>query len=252
MRVPAEDDDSVHATSGIILLGFHSTLQPGGQPLIVVVVRQHSDPAEHVVIRQSVVNPSQSRQRFTSPSRLSLGTGGLMRTTWITPAIVGATLLMVSHVGAQTDFQWRGRLAAGQTIELKGINGDIRATASSSGDVEVTAARIRTAQQPGRRPNRGRPTFGRRHDLRGVSNRSRPRTQQLRARPRRPLEHAGQRHRGALRRARALRRRLHRAHGERRNQRRVAARRRGSLLGQRVGAAHDHRSRGRESRSTVP
>jgi DUF4097 and DUF4098 domain-containing protein YvlB len=68
--------------------------------------------------------------------------------TWIRPAIVGATLLMVSHVAAQVDFQWRGRLASGQTIELKGINGDIRATASSSGDVEVTAARSARRSNP--------------------------------------------------------------------------------------------------------
>ena len=71
-----------------------------------------------------------------------------MRTNWITPAVVGATLLMLSHVGAQTDFQWHGRLASGQTIELKGINGDIRATASSSGEVEVTAARSARRSNP--------------------------------------------------------------------------------------------------------
>src|SRR5471030_798583 len=71
-----------------------------------------------------------------------------MRTNWMTPALVGATLLAASHVIAQTDFQWRGRLAPGQTIELKGINGDIRATASSSGEVEVTAARTARRSNP--------------------------------------------------------------------------------------------------------
>jgi|SRR5436190_1471014 len=39
------------------------------------------------------------------------------------------------------DFQWRGQLGSGQAIEIKGVNGDVRATASSSGDVEVTATR---------------------------------------------------------------------------------------------------------------
>lgn len=37
------------------------------------------------------------------------------------------------------DFRWSGRLGAGQTIEIKGINGDVRAEASSGNEVEVTA-----------------------------------------------------------------------------------------------------------------
>jgi hypothetical protein len=65
-----------------------------------------------------------------------------MRTNWITPLVVGATLLAsASPATAQADFQWHGQLTSGQTIEIKGINGDVRASASSSGEVEVTAAR---------------------------------------------------------------------------------------------------------------
>src|SRR5262245_58651329 len=64
-----------------------------------------------------------------------------MRTTMIVAAATSLTaLLTVSPAGAQ-DFQWRGQLTSSQTIEIKGINGDIRATASGSGDVEVTATR---------------------------------------------------------------------------------------------------------------
>ncbi len=37
------------------------------------------------------------------------------------------------------DFEWRGRLAPGQTLELKGINGDIRAELSDGDEVEVVA-----------------------------------------------------------------------------------------------------------------
>jgi hypothetical protein len=71
-----------------------------------------------------------------------------MRAHWMTPVMVGATLLLGSHIAAQTDFQWRGRVASGQTIEIRGTNGDIRATASSSGEVEVTAARSARRSNP--------------------------------------------------------------------------------------------------------
>jgi Toastrack DUF4097 len=71
-----------------------------------------------------------------------------MKAHWMTPVMVGATLLLGPHIAAQTDFQWRGRVASGQTIEIKGTNGDIRATASSSGEVEVTAARSARRSNP--------------------------------------------------------------------------------------------------------
>ena len=57
------------------------------------------------------------------------------------------TMLGVSPAAAQ-DFQWRGQLTSGQSIEIKGINGDIRATASSTSDVEVTAARSARRSNP--------------------------------------------------------------------------------------------------------
>lgn len=43
------------------------------------------------------------------------------------------------------EFHWSGRLAAGRTIEIKGINGDVRAEAASGNEVEVTA--IKTARR---------------------------------------------------------------------------------------------------------
>ena len=72
-----------------------------------------------------------------------------MRTNWMTVVIVSVTMLVAaSHAAAQTDFQWHGQLTSGQTIEIKGINGDVRATASSSGEVEVTAARSARRSNP--------------------------------------------------------------------------------------------------------
>ncbi|MFQ5889805.1 MAG: DUF4097 domain-containing protein [Gemmatimonadota bacterium] len=37
------------------------------------------------------------------------------------------------------EFRWSGRVARGKTVEVKGINGDIRAASASGGDVEVLA-----------------------------------------------------------------------------------------------------------------
>jgi hypothetical protein len=50
-------------------------------------------------------------------------------------------LLAGSPAAAQGDFHWAGALTSGQKIEIKGVNGSIRATASSSGQAEVTATK---------------------------------------------------------------------------------------------------------------
>jgi hypothetical protein len=50
----------------------------------------------------------------------------------------------VSPIAAQrstADFQWRGTVLQGSEIEIKGVNGDVRATAGSGNEVEVTAVR---------------------------------------------------------------------------------------------------------------
>ncbi len=51
-----------------------------------------------------------------------------------------ATASLTSPLHAESpEFRWAGRLAAGQTIEVKGINGTISAEPASAGEVEVTA-----------------------------------------------------------------------------------------------------------------
>src|SRR5688572_12780540 len=40
-----------------------------------------------------------------------------------------------------SDFRWQGKVAAGRTIEIKGVNGSIQATGSPGEDVEVVATR---------------------------------------------------------------------------------------------------------------
>ena len=65
-----------------------------------------------------------------------------MRVNWTGCAFAGLTLLVsATSAAAQTPFEWRGQLASGQAIEIKGINGPVRATGTSSPDVEVKAIR---------------------------------------------------------------------------------------------------------------
>jgi putative adhesin len=62
--------------------------------------------------------------------------------------VVSLVLGAASSAAAQNDFQWRGQIASGQTLEIKGINGDIHAVASSSGDAEVTATKSAQRSNP--------------------------------------------------------------------------------------------------------
>jgi len=71
-----------------------------------------------------------------------------MRTNLTGAVLAGLALLGASNAAAQGDFQWHGQLTSGQTIEIKGINGDIRATASSSGEAGVTATRTARRSNP--------------------------------------------------------------------------------------------------------
>jgi hypothetical protein len=59
-------------------------------------------------------------------------------------------LSAAATAAAQTDFEWTGQLAPGQRIEVVGVNGSIRASASQGGNIVVTA--VKTAG------NRGNPS----------------------------------------------------------------------------------------------
>jgi hypothetical protein len=49
---------------------------------------------------------------------------------------------------AQADFNWRGQLGSGQALEIRGVNGEINATASGSGDAEVHATKSANRSDP--------------------------------------------------------------------------------------------------------
>ena len=53
-------------------------------------------------------------------------------------AVAAAPALALS---AQEEFRWAGKVAAGQAIEIKGVNGGITAVGVSGGEVEVTAVK---------------------------------------------------------------------------------------------------------------
>jgi hypothetical protein len=60
-----------------------------------------------------------------------------------------AAIPALSETFLSTDeFHWSGRLTAGQTIEIKGINGDVRAEASNGNEVEVTATKSARRSNP--------------------------------------------------------------------------------------------------------
>ncbi|MGH9900977.1 MAG: DUF4097 family beta strand repeat-containing protein, partial [Pyrinomonadaceae bacterium] len=48
----------------------------------------------------------------------------------------------------QDDFRWRGPVAAGRVIEIKGVNGDVRAETAAGGEVEVTATKSARRSDP--------------------------------------------------------------------------------------------------------
>ncbi|HEX8921894.1 MAG TPA: DUF4097 family beta strand repeat-containing protein [Pyrinomonadaceae bacterium] len=61
---------------------------------------------------------------------------------------IAANPSLTQTASSADDFRWSGRLAAGRTIEIKGINGDVRAEASSGNEVEVTATKTGRRSDP--------------------------------------------------------------------------------------------------------
>jgi hypothetical protein len=58
-------------------------------------------------------------------------------------------LAFAAPAAAQSsDFEWRGQMAPGQGIEIKGINGSVRAVVARGNEVEVTATRTARRSNP--------------------------------------------------------------------------------------------------------
>lgn len=64
-------------------------------------------------------------------------------------AILGlAAGAAITTSAAAQDFRWTGRLAAGKTLEVKGVNGDVVASAASGNQIEVTAVKRARRSDP--------------------------------------------------------------------------------------------------------
>jgi putative adhesin len=66
-------------------------------------------------------------------------------------AVALATVVVLGlapRVLAQNDFHWSGQLSPGQTLEIKGINGSIRADGAAGGFGEVTATKTAQRSNP--------------------------------------------------------------------------------------------------------
>lgn len=55
--------------------------------------------------------------------------------------LLTGVLALGFSAAAQNDFRWSGKLAGGQTVEIKGVNGDVVAGAAAGSEVEVTAVK---------------------------------------------------------------------------------------------------------------
>jgi hypothetical protein len=61
----------------------------------------------------------------------------------------GAALALAAALSAGADdFRWAGRVAAGQTLEVKGVNGAIHAVAATGSEAEVTAVKTARKSDP--------------------------------------------------------------------------------------------------------
>ena len=66
-----------------------------------------------------------------------------------TRVTIGLLIAAATSAAAQgSDFHWTGKLAAGQRLEIKGVNGDVRATAATGDQVEVTARKHARRSDP--------------------------------------------------------------------------------------------------------
>ncbi len=55
------------------------------------------------------------------------------------PVALAMTAMTLEPAAAQEEFQWRGRVSGGREVEIKGVNGDIRAEIAGGAEVQVIA-----------------------------------------------------------------------------------------------------------------
>lgn len=90
--------------------------------------------------------PLVSAARQPTPAATWAGQVPTPATSEITPASM--PLLPAYLMPAKPEFTWRGRVAPGQAIEVKGVIGDVRAVPSTGRDVEVAATKRADRSDP--------------------------------------------------------------------------------------------------------
>ncbi|HEX7119208.1 MAG TPA: DUF4097 family beta strand repeat-containing protein [Longimicrobiales bacterium] len=79
---------------------------------------------------------------------MGIGSVGRKASGGITVALAVAGVALAPAPTAAQDFTWRGRLAAGATLEVKGVIGDIRAVAADGDGVQVDAEKYGRRDDP--------------------------------------------------------------------------------------------------------
>lgn len=64
------------------------------------------------------------------------------------PFVAAPAVPVVSGAQQQGDFRWSGRMADGQTLEIRGVNGEIRVEAASGSEAQVTATKSARRSDP--------------------------------------------------------------------------------------------------------
>lgn len=73
----------------------------------------------------------------------------MIKSSTVGISLVAALMIAASPALSQAPtFQWRGMVAQGQTLEVRGVNGGVRATASEDGAVHVEATRTARRSDP--------------------------------------------------------------------------------------------------------
>lgn len=62
--------------------------------------------------------------------------------------VVALLCIAASAAAAQEEWSWRSRVAAGRTVEIKGVNGDVSAVFASGNEVRVTAVKRARRSDP--------------------------------------------------------------------------------------------------------
>ena len=63
-------------------------------------------------------------------------------------AATAAVLFLGAGPAAAQDFTWSGAIPQGRAVEIKGVNGDVRAEPSGSNQVEVVAVKSARRDDP--------------------------------------------------------------------------------------------------------